>query len=243
MPVFIWLCSVGYFISTCTVIQNACMAVYACVQTLAYYIIHAGVLTSTPFDGEITSAPNGNTTSSPSDRENTCSTPSGGETSSTPSGGETTTTPSGGGTTNTLSSRETPSGGQTTTTPSNQEPTTTPSVSSVETTVGGEHPGRTPLPGTTGTSGMGDGNGAWHTTLIACMYEHFTGEEPLSFIPIVAAIGAAVVLILIGAVLVVVIIVLMRQAELLSISITLNFTVYSSKIKQTLMVTLVGTIS
>ena len=42
------------------------------------------------------------------------------------------------------------------------------------------------------------------------MYDHFTGEEPLRFIPIVAAIGAAVVLILTGAVLVVVIIVLMR---------------------------------
>jgi len=193
----------------------------------ATLILERGVLTSTPFDGEITSAPNGKTTSSPSGGE-TSSAPFGGETTTTPPGGgstntpsgggstnthsgrETTTTPSGGGTTITLSSRETPSGGQTTTTPSNQEPTTTPSISSVETTVGGEHPGRTPLPGTTGTSGMGEGNGAWYTTLIACMYDHFTGEEPLSFIPIVAAIGAAVVLILIGAVLVVVIIVLMR---------------------------------
>ena len=143
MPVFIWLSSVGYFISTRTVIQNACMAVYACVQTLVYYIIHAGVLTSTPFDGEITSAPNGKTTSSPSDRENTCS---------TSSGGETTTTPSGGGTTNT------PSGGEATTT------------LSVETPVHGEHPGRTPLPGTTGESGLGDGNGAQYTTLIVCMH-------------------------------------------------------------------------
>ena len=40
------------------------------------------------------------------------------------------------------------SGGETTTT------------LSVETPVRGEHPGRTPLPGTTGESGLGDGNGA-----------------------------------------------------------------------------------
>jgi len=40
------------------------------------------------------------------------------------------------------------------------------------------------------------------------MFHDFTGEEPPSFIPITAAIGAAVVLI--GVVLVVVIIVLLR---------------------------------